>query len=165
MHTPASKHAIHARRAIPLAAAGCALLLGACGSSSVPHGAAADDHAVGIEFSTCMRSHGVPGFPDPEADSGVQIPLSLSTDPSPAFTSAIHACGHLIPTGAPPVVPASQQEAALRFAQCIRRHGVPSFPDPVYRDGHQIPIPASADNAVSLASPAFKAAVAACRTA
>jgi hypothetical protein len=161
MQTPASRHTIHVRRAIPLAAVGCALLLAACGSSSVPHKAAA---AVGLEFATCMRSHGVSNFPDPEAEADVQIPLSLSSDPSPAFTSAIHECGHLIPAGAPPVIPAQQQEAALKFAQCMRRHGVPSFRDPVYHDDHQVPVSGPGEDAVNLNSPAFKAAATACRT-
>jgi hypothetical protein len=57
---------------------------------------ASNAHAVGVKFATCMRDHGVANFPDPEADSGVQIPVSLAKNPSPAFASAMHACKYLV---------------------------------------------------------------------
>lgn len=147
-----------------LSAGGCALLLAACGSASKPHAAVSNDHAVGVKFATCMRDHGVPNFPDPEADSGVQIPLSLAENPSPAFTSAMHGCKYLIPANTqPPVASASQKAAALKLAQCMRKHGVPNYPDPTYKDGREIP-PAVADPAINPASPAFGAASKTCQS-
>jgi hypothetical protein len=154
----------HPRRTIALAALGCALLLAACGSSSVPRGVGADNHAVGVKFSVCMRDHGVSNFPDPEANAGIQIPISLEQNASPAFTSAQQACQYLVPPGGgPPVASASQKAEALKFAQCMRGHRVSNYPDPTYQDGHEIP-PPIANPALNLDSPAFQAASKACQS-
>jgi hypothetical protein len=144
------------RNAITLVAVGCALLLAACGSSSTSHPAASKGQALGIKFSTCMRRHGVPQFPDPEADAGgIQIPVSLAQSPSPAFKGAMRACNSLIRAdGGPPVASASQKAAAVKLAQCMREHGVPNYPDPTYHDGVEIP-PSIANPAINPASPAF----------
>jgi hypothetical protein len=58
-----------------------------------------------LAFSHCMRSHGVPNFPDPNS-SGVwpksQVDLAAG---NPRFRAATHACGHLLPYGGPGVPP------------------------------------------------------------
>ena len=61
-----------------------------------------------VAFAVCMRSHGVPGYPDPEVSSSgnrVQVTISPgSADPnSPAFKSAGHTCHNLLPNGGNPV--------------------------------------------------------------
>lgn len=121
--------------------------------------------ALGIKFSTCIRHHGVPSFPDPEANAdGIQIPVSLAENPSPAFRSAMQACKYLMAAGgSPPVASASQKVAAVRLAQCMREHGVPNYPDPTYQDGQEIP-PSIADPAINPASPAFGAASKKCQS-
>jgi hypothetical protein len=54
-----------------------------------------------LEFSQCMRSHGVPNFPDPKASGGgleLAIPKSAGIDPnSPQFKAAQQACRKLLP--------------------------------------------------------------------
>jgi hypothetical protein len=150
--------------AVAIAGCGCALLLAACGASSKPLAAGASDHAVGIKFANCMRLHGVTNFPDPQTSAGVQIPVSLARHPSPAFTGAMQACKYLVPVGTAPVtVSASQKAAALKLAQCMRKHGVPNYPDPTYQDGHEIP-PSIANPAINPASPAFGAASKTCQS-
>lgn len=151
--------------AVAIAGCGCAPMLAACSSSSKSHAAASNDHALGVKFATCMRDHGVPSFPDPEANAGIQIPVSLANNPSPAFTSAMHACKHLVPAAAahPPAVSASQKAAALKLAQCMRQHGVPNYPDPTYKNGQVIP-PSIADPAINPASPVFGAASKTCQS-
>jgi hypothetical protein len=152
------------RSTIALAAIGCALVLAACGSSSKPPAATSDDHALGVKFSSCMRDHRVPSFPDPESSAGIQIPVALAENPSPAFTSAMQACRYLMRAeGSPPVASASQKAAAVKLAQCMREHGVPNYPDPTYQDGHLVP-PSIANPAVNPASPAFGAASKACQS-
>jgi len=50
---------------------------------------------------------------------------------SPQYISADQTCRHLFPGGVP--TPAQNQQALakeLKFAQCMRGHGVPNFPDP-----------------------------------
>lgn len=55
------------------------------------------------KFSQCMRDHGLPNFPDPGADGGVQLDLGklgVSGPDDPRLTAAQSACEHLLP--APP---------------------------------------------------------------
>jgi len=88
-----------------------------------------------LAFSHCMRSHGVPNFPDPDSN-GVwpksQVELSAG---NPRFQAATEACGHLLPDGGPgvPPSPAVVQQIRIdmtKFAGCMRSHGVPNWPDP-----------------------------------
>jgi hypothetical protein len=152
-----------ARLMTAAASLAAATMIAACGSSSKPRAHAANNN-VGIEFATCMRGHGVPSFPDPETSGAIQIPVALAKNPSPVFTSAMRACKYLVPANAaPPVVSASQKAAALKLAQCMREHGVPNYPDPTYKDGHEVP-PSIADPAINPASPAFSAASKTCQS-
>lgn len=112
---------------------GCALALAACGSSAKSSTAAASaGFTQGVRYSDCMRSHGVPGFPDPSANGELALGPGSGVNPqSPAFQSAQAACAKLQPGGnGPPQMSESQKLAALKFAQCMRRHGVANFPDP-----------------------------------
>ena len=118
-------------------------LVSACGSSApaetgtggaVNHTAATAQKAV--KFADCMRSNGVSQFPDPGASGKLTIDAvangsSLNTS-TPAFRQAISACKNLEPAGFTGSKRSSQQQqAALRFAQCVRENGVKDFPDPL----------------------------------
>jgi hypothetical protein len=89
----------------------------------------------GVKFSECMRSNGVPAFPDPSASGQFTIDevangRSIDTS-SPTFTQALGACKSLEPAGFTGGTRSTeQQSAALKFAQCIRANGVSDFPDP-----------------------------------
>jgi hypothetical protein len=99
-------------------------------------------------YATCMRSHGVTDFPDPTPapGGGVGFRFGLSAKAgssangpdlqSPQFVSAQNACKSLLPNGGVgrPLSPAAQQQF-LNWAACIRAHGVPNFPDPVFSGG------------------------------
>ena len=93
---------------------------------------------AGAEFSVCMRSHGVPNFPDPNAQGTLTITTSASLDPgSPVFRRAEAHCQHLLPPGKT-LSQAQQQRmkaGALAFAACMRSHGVPGYPDPTFSNG------------------------------
>jgi hypothetical protein len=134
-------------RPLPSLVAVCvvSLIAAACGSSSPsstspssahsgdPNSAQAQQDAV--NFSDCMRSHGVPSFPDPTTDpGGLKFALSPSSPyaHAPAFQSAVTACQHLLPGGGPhrDVHSQAQIAAFLVFVRCLRSHGFPSFPDP-----------------------------------
>jgi hypothetical protein len=89
-----------------------------------------------VKFARCMRANGVSAFPDPGASGQFtidQVANGSSVDTSaPAFTQALSACKHLEPAGfTGGTRSAAQQSAALRFAQCVRAHGVTDFPDPI----------------------------------
>jgi hypothetical protein len=114
--------------------ASCALALSACGSSgSSNNGSSSSREAAGLKFADCMRSHGVPNFPDPSAGGGIQMTPGSGIDPqSPAFQAAQNACMKLMPSGGPAGGHGSESRrlALLKLAQCMRRHGISTFPDP-----------------------------------
>lgn len=133
------------KRRRPLAALALiaiAASISACGSSSPASAGAgsgggntATNHEKAVKFAECMRANGVPEFPDPDASGALTldgIVNGSSLDPSaPAFRQALTACKDLEPAGfTGRKRSAQQQEAALKFAQCMRENGVPDFPDP-----------------------------------
>jgi hypothetical protein len=114
-------------------AGGCSLVLVACGGSAGKPDNGGVRASQGIAFADCMRSHGVPNFPDPGSGGGIQIGAGSGIDPaSPAFQSAQKSCSRLLPGGGPrgEEVSESQKLAMLALAQCMRKHGFTSFPDP-----------------------------------
>ena len=92
--------------------------------------------AAALAFSECMRSNGVPNFPDPKPGGGFEFPAGGGKSGSPAFRSAQAKCQKLLPGGGPPVPgttthPSAQTLAKLvRIAACMRAHGISQFPDP-----------------------------------
>jgi hypothetical protein len=91
-----------------------------------------------VAFARCMRSHGVSAFPDPESGGQIQksqVTSARSTDPS-RFDTAANACSHLLPNGpgGAPSIPRSDRIDYLKAAACMRRHGIPNFPDPVFQN-------------------------------
>jgi len=88
-----------------------------------------------MKFSQCMRDNGVSAFPDPDASGSLTIDAvangSLVDTKSATFQQALSTCRDLEPAGfMGQKRSAQQQEAALKFAQCIRDNGVKDFPDP-----------------------------------
>lgn len=132
------------------------------GSSTRNASAAPLQHAGWLAFSGCMRSHGVSRYPDP-AGNGPPPKESLQQlgVSSSRFQAAESSCRHLLPNGGRPPDQAVRQQVraeALRFSECVRRHGVPTFPDPG-SDG-RIPDPATVG--IDQGSPKFEAANQAC---
>ncbi len=125
-----------------------ALLAAACGGSPGSHvtqlgsttaksstsssAAAAQQNGM-LAFSRCMRSHGVPNFPDPNS-SGVlpKSQVAQLTASNPQFPAAHRACEHLLPNGGQPTQAQVQQawNDMRNFGRCMRSHGVPNWPDP-----------------------------------
>ena len=117
------------------AATGNASSAGNTGSGANSAGASsgADTQATkrekGVKFAECVRAHGVPHFPDPDATGNFNFGVDVS---AATFTAAVNACKALQPPGTLSAHrSASQQSAALRFAACVRANGVPDFPDTV----------------------------------
>jgi hypothetical protein len=86
----------------------------------------------GVAFARCIRSHGVPSFPDPKVSGQTVRMGSPSVVRSPAFQSAAHACQRLLPKGPPGPEAVSPQAQArmLGVSACMRKHGISGFPDP-----------------------------------
>jgi hypothetical protein len=126
-----------------------AVALAACGGSSPTKPskqAAVNGGGNGLKLAECMRSHGVPDFPDPSSGGGGSSiqqssngsATSITVDghklnvSGPAFQKAMQTCQRLQPQG-PPISGAQLaklQKGALKMAECMRSHGVPNFPDP-----------------------------------
>lgn len=123
--------------AAPIAAAA---VLAACGSNSPTssslsgsggHQSFAAQQQEVVRFANCMRSHGVPNFPDPTT-SPRAFKTAFNTK-SPAFGSGYTACHQFLPGGGPRQNEQhthAQIAAFLSFVSCLRSHGFPSFPDP-----------------------------------
>jgi hypothetical protein len=121
---------------IVLAATAASPFVAACGSSSPTttttgsNSTRAQFVRSALPFTDCMRTHGVPDFPDP-ASGLFKVSLAPSTRHSPAFHSAYASCGHLLPNdGGDETHSPAQIAAYVAFASCIRSHGFPTFPDP-----------------------------------
>src|SRR5262245_57171361 len=82
-----------------------------------------------VKFAECMRANGVPHFPDPDPKGEYNFGVDVTPE---VWTKAVDACKALKPPGALSAERTpKEQSASLRFAQCMREHGVPDFPDPV----------------------------------
>jgi hypothetical protein len=150
--------------AAPVVAVG---LLAGCGGSSgaTTQGGSAsakqDTSAQLVRYAECMRGHGVTSFPDPTASGA--LTLDKSTIESPQYQTASHACRSLAPAGSQGgSVDPQVQAQALRFARCMRSHGVSNFPDPT-SSGPGGPVGFAISQSVH-DSPALRAAVQACRS-
>jgi hypothetical protein len=144
---------------IAILAGALVLLLAACGGASTTKNGAA---RTALAFSRCMRTNGVPRYPDP-GNSGQLVKESLlQLGVSGAqFQAAESACRRLLPNGgSPPSAAQVRQvrELSLQFSRCVRAHGLPDFPDP--DSTGRIPDPASVG--VDQGAPKFEAANSAC---
>jgi len=151
--------------------AAAAALATACGSTTAPSVSGEPTFAQEVALAQCMRSHGVPNFPDPDPSGGFS--LSMSTIDSTQVQIAYGACRHLLGHGSPSVAQLEQKAqqaqqqlqkqlpALVKFAQCMRSHGVPDFPDPSVSGQGSVGAVKSAG--VPPNSPQFQAAVSACQ--
>jgi hypothetical protein len=165
------------RRAGALAAAAIALLATATACGSSAPSASTPTYAQELSLVGCMRSHGVPNFPDPSASGGYSLTAqgSLvgaggSVDINSTVAQRAYGdCRHLLPGG--PSLSQLEQDvqqeqqaqaqalpAMLKYSQCMRSHGVPSFPNP----GQATPAPGSVP--INPSSPQFVAAARACQS-
>jgi hypothetical protein len=131
-----------------IALAAFALLAAGCGRGSSPGVASVASSTTTattgatqnglVAFSQCMRSNGMPNFPDPQRFVGGNVKLTIHQfgAGSPHFQAALSACDHLLPPNAGSGSRAMAQQARaqladeLSFARCMRSHGVARFPDP-----------------------------------
>lgn len=133
-HTNASHIPVPKTRR-PLATLAIAGLIGAgCLTMAAQAGAEPDGDPVtrdqAASYSECMRANGVADFPEPNADGhivygGISVPKDV-------WVTAVDTCKELEPSGWSSEAQRTpeQQDAALKFAQCVRTNGVPDFPDP-----------------------------------
>lgn len=144
------------RRAGILAAATGLALLTACGGSTSSSGTSSSGSASSaggtsstsaggasstyvsdkLSLARCLRSHGVPNYPDPNA-AGEEPPGSKQLISTPQGQAAVGACTYWSSRIHNDVAAQNQvvQVEYVRFAECMRTHGLPEFPDPSYAEG------------------------------
>ena len=136
-----------------------ALLAAACGSGSSATGSGGSPDAGGpastssaVGYARCIRSHGVPNYPDPS--SGGRLPKTSAQQlgvSGSQLQAAQRACRRLLPSTGGSLAASFQQCVAtgdcpqvlvrqvmaqmLKFARCMRSHGVPNWPDPTIGRG------------------------------
>ena len=122
-----------------IAAAALALLAGACGASPSTAAAGGSSNLTGstnsqqLAYSRCVRSHGVPNFPDPNSSGGFsKTTLQQLAAGNSQYQTATETCAHLLPASGGPTQAELRQgwTGMANFARCMRSHGIPNWPDP-----------------------------------
>jgi hypothetical protein len=146
---------VHCRRSLTFTAAvavgALSLLTAGCGGKGSPGVASVASSGPAttttttqnglVGFSQCMRSNGMPTFPDPQRFVGGNVKLTIHqlVANNPRFQAALSACDHLLPSRSGSQETAQQQRTQLAdelsFARCMRSHGVSRFPDPTAQGG------------------------------
>ncbi|HTV12028.1 MAG TPA: hypothetical protein VME20_09210 [Acidimicrobiales bacterium] len=133
----------------------------AAGTTPINPADEAKHYEQALKFAQCMRAHGIADFPDPSAGGGIEIsgggPNSDLNPNSSQFSAAQNACQKYMPFGHPTAQQEAQAQAsALAFAACMRKNGVPDFPDPQFLSGGRIA--EKITSGMSPNSPTFQAA-------
>jgi hypothetical protein len=140
---------------LPVMAFGTSQAFGSSPSTNTQHA---------LAYSRCMRTHGVPNFPEPNSTGAFPkvTPQQLGVSPS-VFQSAQKHCRYLLPNGGNgPSQTQTQQilNGMLKFARCMRSHGVSNWPDPVLDAGGNPEF--YLDGKINQNSPQIKRAINAC---
>lgn len=127
------------------------VLLAACGSNNAPasgDSSTSSAYQKALNYAKCIRAHGIPNFPDPNS-KGEFIVHNGSSDPTSNVSKAVanaalKACKSLEPpsiaqgpSGSPGGGSVTPNQ--LKFAQCMRSHGEPDFPDPASNGSITLP--------------------------
>jgi hypothetical protein len=155
-----------------------ALVLAGCGGSSGPQVAGGGSANTGssssagssgnlLEYAACMRSHGLPDFPDPDSSGGFAMPSNINPN-SPQYQAAANACKAYAGPGLN-LTPAREEQieaSALEFAQCMRSHGLPNYPDPkiTFSNGGVSESEGAPGSGLDPNSPAYQAALKTCQS-
>jgi hypothetical protein len=126
-----------------IATAAVGLPAAAQGTSPAATASKSSNVGKAVAYAKCMRSHGVPNYPDPGSDGVLpKIDVHQLGVSQAQFAAANSACQHLLPNSSASIetcfdtgicTEALRQQlmnGMLRFAQCMRQHGVTNFPDP-----------------------------------
>jgi hypothetical protein len=113
-----------------------AVLAAACGGSASAPPTHLTAYQRELAYAECMRVHSDPGFPNPQNNGFFNSTLANADAFHGAqFLSANKACEHL---EGPGMTPAQQEQLtlqALKFAACMRAHGITGFQYDPSRNG------------------------------
>lgn len=141
--------ALIATAALALLAAACSGSPSSAGPGGPPQAGGSSAAPSAVAYSACMRSHGVPNFPDPGSNGQVPKadPQQLGVSSS-QLLAAQRTCQHLYPANGgaltanslrqcyesyvcPQALVQQALNAGLKFARCMRSRGVANWPDPI----------------------------------
>jgi hypothetical protein len=139
---------------------GVALFAAACsGGSSSSAAAGSSQYTKALAYAQCMRHHGVPNFPDPNSKGQITLTPSDGVNINSAqYQSAAKTCQSLAPSAVSVGQQAQIVAGALKFARCMRSHGITDFPDPNAQGGFEI----KGGGDLNPSSPQYKSAQTAC---
>jgi hypothetical protein len=152
------------RRRAGRVAAVAGILVAACaGCSASPKvSPAKSELTLLLEFSACMRAHGLPDFPDPQSGSAGGYATGSLPPVTPQYNAAEKACQSLAIASGYEQTPAEIQkhvEQETAESECMRKHGVPEMPNPDAQGAIVItPSPGSPGRPAWWGSPQFQAA-------
>lgn len=113
-----------------------------------------------LKFVHCMQKHGI----HVQVGNGGRS-ISINGGPGKSSTQmqqAQQACNKLLPGGGPKAMSPAQQAKVMKqlvaLAKCMRKHGLPNFPDPTPGGGLQL----KSTPGLNPSSPQFQAAAKAC---
>ncbi|HEY1831151.1 MAG TPA: hypothetical protein VGG38_13010 [Acidimicrobiales bacterium] len=159
--------------------------IAACGGPSTPGAAtgsttttsvsasagAGTDTSKLVAYSSCMRSHGIPSFPDPSSNGGISKQSLISAEggvSNSQVQTATNACQSLLVaagdslSGEPvQTIPTQDQQDYLNAVACLHSHGITAFPEPIFSGG-QVEFP-MLEHLVDLNSPQVKQALQICQ--
>lgn len=95
-----------------------------------------------LAYSSCVRSHGVPTFPDPSNSGGIpKVTAQQLGVGQSQLQAAEDDCKDLLPTGGSlsgqpnQTISVEQQRYYLEVAACMRSHRITDFPEPSFFGG------------------------------
>jgi hypothetical protein len=152
--------------AAALLAAACSISPSSSGSGGSPTAGPSASSLSALAYSRCIRSHGMPNFPDPNGSGQIskEAVITAAREVSTfVFQAAQRACQNLWPYQ--PVTQAQLEQylaADVRFVRCVRSHGVPNLPDPIISDG-RVEVVISNSDGINVGSPRIQAIARECQ--
>jgi hypothetical protein len=157
---------------VALASVAAGLLLIACGGSGSPSASASSEQvsereaeAKLADFARCMREHGIQA--EIQSGTGGEHGIKVAGTGGPQqMEAAQNACKKYQPRpkkiDLSPQEKAQREEAVLKFAKCMREHGIDVHAS-VSNGGMQIQIHGSPGSGPNPESPAFQSAQSTCQ--
>jgi hypothetical protein len=113
------------------------------GTTTVQNGALAGT----LAFAHCMRSHGIPNFPDPASNGAFDKSKLRQLGVSDSRMRAIEdgPCNYVFENGSQAqTITGADRADYVKGAACMRSHGFPDFPDPAFQNNSvQLNIPSN----------------------
>lgn len=91
------------------------------------------------QLVACVRSHGYPNLPDPTFDSRGRPQFPAGTDVPRQAPPACQSIFNRLPASVRNGGSAPDIQTAIKFAQCMRSHGLSDWPDPNADGSYPLP--------------------------